>query len=714
MSEVWKLDRRQFLKVTGLAGSGLLLGVYIPDRPWYPDPYAPLQPNVFVRVDPDGGVSIWVGKADMGQGVRTSLPMIVADELDADWSRVQVIQADAHPNKYGPQITVGSGSVRNGAWMPLRKAGASARAMLVGAAATRWGVRPADCRTAEAVIHHDASGRSLGYGDLAEAAAELDVPTDPELKDPSQFRLIATRVPQVDVHDKVTGRTKYGIDARVPGMLFATVVHSPVFGGSVKSFDDTRARKVAGVVDVVGIPTGIAVVAHNTWAAFQGAKALDVQWDDGDFSMSTADIAAHLREVAGGEAAVARRDGQGDGALSSATKRVEAEYEAPYLAHATMEPMNCTAWVRVDGAEVWAPTQNPQGTQGTTARLTGFPSEKITVHVMHLGCGWGRRSRTDFVEDAVHASKAMKAPVQVVWTREEDMQHDQYRPTAYVRFQGGIDASGEASDLVAHVSATPIGGGGGGARDRGVDRNSVDGIVTMMYAVPNVLVAYARPDVAVPTGHWRSVGPSQNIFFIESFVDEMAHAAGRDPFEFRRGLLAGNPRGLRVLEAAAEMAGWGTPPPAGRARGIGIVEDKGTVVSEVAEVSVEAGKVRVHRVWCAADCGQVIHPGIVEQQMVGSIVTGLTMALYGEITLARGRVVQGNFDDYKMLRIDEMPEVEVRILESDEPPGGVGEPGVPPIAPAVTNALFALTGARVRSLPIRAETLSAEAATKSG
>lgn len=703
---VWKVDRREFLRVTGVMGGGLMLAVYLPDHPWNPSPDAPLQPNVFVRVDSDGAVSIWVGKADMGQGVRTSLPMIVADELDADWSRVSVIQAEADPHKYGRQITVGSGSVRNGAWIPLRKAGASAREMLVGAAAERWGVSPSTCRTESGRIHHDASGRSLGYGDVADAAEALDVPDDPRLKRPSEFCLIDTRVPQVDLREKVSGRTKYGIDARVPGMCFATVVHCPVFGGSLKGFDDARARRVAGVRDVVEIPTGVAVVADNTWAAFRGAKALSIEWDKGDFSMSSTDIARHFREVADGNVERGRHDGDVDTALPKAAKLVEAVYEAPYLAHATMEPMNCTAHVRSGGAEVWAPTQNPQGTQGTTARLTGLPSEKVTVHVMHLGCGWGRRSRTDFVEDAVYLSKKLGEPVQVVWPREEDMQHDQYRPACYARFEGGLGADGRVHALKVRVVAQPLSATGIG-RGRGVDRNAVDGIRTSPYAIPNFLVEYGEPRVGVPTGHWRSVGPSQNIFIFESFIDELAHAAGRDPFEFRRELLGEHPRGRRVLEAAAERSGWGDPLPTGHALGIAIVEDKGTMVSEVAEVSIEAGRVRVHHVTCAVDCGQVIHPGIVEQQMSGSVAAGLTAALYQEITLIGGRVSQGNFDDYPMMRIDEMPEVDVHILESDEPPGGVGEPGLPPIAPAVTNAMFALTGTRIRKLPIRADALEA-------
>jgi CO/xanthine dehydrogenase Mo-binding subunit len=703
MGEIWKIDRREFFRVTGIAGGGLMLAVYLPDRPWNPSPDAPLQPNVFVRVDTSGAVTIWVGKADMGQGVRTSLPMIVADELDADWSKVHVIQADADPQKYGRQITVGSSSVRGGAWMPLRKAGATAREMLVQAAAGQWKVPATSCRTESGYVFRNGSKQRLGYGALADAAGELQVPADPRLKKPTEFRLIGTSPAQIDVHDKVSGRTKYGIDVRVPGMRFATVVHPPTFGGSLKGFDAARARRVAGVRDVVEIPTGIAVVADNTWAAFEGAKALDVQWNPG-FTMSSAGISSHFRDVAKANAVVGRADGDADAALASAAKKIEATYEAPYLAHATMEPMNCTAYVRADGAEVWAPTQNPQGTQGTTARLTGFPSEKVKVHVMHLGCGWGRRSRTDFVEDAVHLSKKLGQPVQVTWTREEDMRHDQYRPAAFVRFAGGLDASGKLVALKARVVSQPISATGKGKRGE-VDRNAVDGIMTMRYGIPNFLVEYGAPDIGVPTGHWRSVGPSQNIFIFESFIDELAHAAGRDPIDFRRELVANQPRHRRVLEAVAEQSGWGKALPAGHAHGIAMHEDKGTVVAQVAEVSIENEKLRVHHVWCAVDAGQVIHTGIVHQQMSGAVAAGLTAALYQEITLENGRVVQGNFDSYKMMRIDEMPAVDVHILKSDAEPGGVGEPGVPPIAPAVTNALFALTGTRVRALPLRPESL---------
>jgi len=695
MDAIAKLDRRDFVKLGAVAGTGLLLGVHVPGRPRGEAPIS-FAPNVFLRIDPNGDVTIWVARSDMGQGVRTALPMIIAEELDADWSRVRVVQADAHPDKYGRMMTVGSTSVRGGAWLPLRQAGATAREMLVAAAAARWSVPPSELTTDNGRVTHSGSGRSASYGELTEAAAAQPVPEQPKLKDPSQFKLIGTRKALLDTRDKVTGKAIYGTDVRVPGLLYATVVHPRVFGGKVASFDATAAKAVAGVRDVVEISQGVAVVAESTWAALSGARALRITWDDGVFAMSSTDIFAAFARLADGQAIEARNVGDATAALARSPKRVQATYEAPYLAHATMEPMNCTADVRRDRCEIWVPTQNPQGTQSVAARLTGLPAAAVTVHVTHLGCGWGRRSRTDFVEDAVETSMKVGAPVQVLWTREEDMRHDFYRPAAYLRLEGGVDATGRVTALQARVVAQGISGGRGG-----VDGPAVAGIADLQYGIPNVRIEYARAELRVPVGYWRSVGPSQNTFVLESFIDEMAHAARRDPFEFRREMLADNPRLRHVLDVAAEQSGWGKPLPAGRARGIAVVEDKGGLVAEVAEVSVENGRVRVHKVTCAADCGQIIHPGIVEAQLSGSIVAGLTAALYGEITIEKGRAKQGNFNDYRMLRMSEMPAISVHVVKNHEEPGGVGEPGVPPIAPAIANAIFALTGTRVRRLPIR-------------
>jgi CO/xanthine dehydrogenase Mo-binding subunit len=701
MSNHTTLDRRDFVKLGAIAGAGLVIGIRLPvANARSRHAAAPLAPNAFLRVDPDGAVTIWVGRSDMGQGVRTSLPMIVAEELDADWKRVTVQQADAHPTAFGRMMTVGSTSVRNGAWMPLRTAGAAAREMLVVAAATKLGVPASELTTENSVVYHRPTRRSVTYGELAEAAATLPIPARPALKDPKTFRLIGTRVPLVDTHLKVTGAAKFGIDARVPGMLFATVVRPPVFGDTLESFDATRAKSVKGVKDVVALTSGVAVIADSTWAAFQGAKTLQIHWKAGGFTLGSDEIFAHLSKMAGSPGVVTRTNGNTPSALAGAAKRLSATYEAPYLAHATMEPMNCTAHVRSDGVEIWAPTQNPQGAQSTAARLTGQPVDKVTVHVMYLGCGWGRRSGTDFVQDAVEASMKAGAPVQILWTREEDMQHDTYRPATHIRMEGGIDGAGKVVALSASVAAQPIAGGRGS-----FDGPAVAGFNEMQYDVPNVTVEWCRPDVRVPVGYWRSVGPSQNVFVLESFIDELAVAAGRDPVEMRRELLAHEPRMLRVLNLVAERSGWGTPLPAGRARGVALAEDTQSLVAEVAEVSLVNGRPRVHKVWCVADCGRVIHPGIAEAQFQGAIAGGLGAALYSEITIEKGRTKQSNFNDYRLLRMVDMPEVDVHFVPSEEEPGGVGEPGVPPIAPAVCNALFSLTGTRIRKLPIKPELL---------
>jgi CO/xanthine dehydrogenase Mo-binding subunit len=706
MPTIEKLARRDFIRLGAVAGGSLFLGITIPSSRAGGEgtTEAVLRPNAFLRIDPDGGVTIWLARSEMGQGVRTALPMIVADELDADWDRVTIVQADAHPDAYGRMMTVGSTSVRGGAWIALRRAGAAAREMLVSAAAAAWNVSPAECRTDAGMVFHEATGRTAGYGDLAAAAAQLPVPQQPTLKDPSRFRLIGTRVPQVDMREKVTGRAGYGMDVRVPDMLFATVVHPPVFGSRVGSIDATRAREVAGVRDVFAVSNGVAVVADGTWAAFKAAKLVDITWADTAFTMDSDAIFAHFAELLDGPGASARADGNTRSALVGAASRVSATYRAPYLAHATMEPMNCTAHVQSDRCEIWVPTQNPQGTQSTAARLTGLPADAVTVHVTYLGCGWGRRSGTDFVQDAVETAMKAGSPVQLVWTREEDMQHDFYRPAALHRLEAGIDAAGRVSALHVSIAAQPISGGRGGA----IDGPAVASIADSPYAIPNFSVDYMRPDLAVPVGYWRSVGPSQNTFTLESFIDEVAHAAGRDPVELRVELLSGHPRLRHVVELAAREAGWGSTLPAGRARGIACVEDKGGLVAQVAEVSVENNEIRVHRVTCAADCGRIIHPGIVEAQLSGSVIAGLAAALHGEITIRNGRVTQSNFHDYPLLRMRETPRIDVHVVASEEEPGGVGEPGVPPAAPAVANALFALTGRRLRTMPLRAAALTSD------
>ncbi len=716
-ARIYKLDRREFVKLGAVAGGGLVLAVVFPGR--LPAEAAGaagagaardgaagaavdlFQPNAFVQVATDGKVTIWMARAEMGQGVFTALPMLVAEELDADWDAVEIRQAGADPHKYGRQMTVGSSSVRNGAWLALRNAGATARGMLVSAAATRWGVPPARCTTSKGRVTHPGSGRSLGYGELAEAAARLLVPTDPKLKEPSAFTLIGTSPARRDTPDKTTGKAGYGADVRVDGMLQATLVRPPRFRDSVGSFDASAALAVPGVKKVVPISSGLAVLADHTWAAFQGAEALKVTWKDGGFGLSSKEIAAELDGLLAGEkAAVAVNDGNVASALSSGAHKVEARYVTPYLAHATMEPMVTTARVEPGRCEVWASTQNPQGAQRVAADVTGLDVKDVTVHVTYVGCGWGRRGSVDYVRDAVETAKAAGVPVQLVWTREEDMRHDEYRPISHYRLRGAVDGQGRLSALDARVAAPPIGVQEGRGSSGRVDRNAVDGIANSAYTLPNLHVDYRYSSIPVPTGYWRSVGPSQNTWVMESFIDELAHAAGRDPLEFRLEMLDGEPRLKHVLQVAAERAGWGKPLPAGRARGIGLVRDKGGRVAEIAEVSSDNGVPRIHRVTCVADCGLLVHPSIVQSQMAGSVIAGLAAAVYGKITLANGAVVQGNFGGYPLLRMDEAPAIDVHLVDSREDPGGVGEPGLPPAAPALTNAWFALTGKRVRELPM--------------
>jgi isoquinoline 1-oxidoreductase beta subunit len=686
------LNRRDFMKVVSLAGTGFVLGFYLPTKEeelLALEPADVFAPNAFLSIDASGTVTITVAKSEMGQGVRTALPMIVADELDADWAKVKIDQAPAHPTKYGSQGTGGSASVRR-SWDMLRKAGATARDMLVTAAAQQWNTEKSACATENGMVIHKPSGKKLSYGELAAAAAKLPVPENPPLKDPKEFKIIGKPMNQVDTPSRVDGSAVYGIDVRVPGMLYASIEHSPVFGGKVVSFDASKAKKIAGVKDVIQIDEGVAVVATNTWAAFKGREALSIQWDEGpNANQSQANIWKTLEEAAKKPGSEEVKVGDAAAALNSASKKVEAVYYAPFVAHATMEPMNCTAHVRGNECEIWAPTQTPQQAQSQAARVLGIPVENVKVNVTLLGGGFGRRLQADYVVEAVKVAKAVGAPVKVVWSREDDMQHDFYRPATYNVMTAGLDKDGWPVAWTHRIAGT---------KEKGL----VTGGSTPPYAIPNMLIDSHIIDVGVPIGAWRSVGPSQNAFMVESFIDELAAAAQKDPFEYRRKLLENKPRLKRVLELAAEHAGWGKPLPAGRARGIACCESFGSSIAEVAEVSVaNDGTLTIHRVVAAVDCGPVVNPKTIEAQIEGAIVYGLSAAIKDEITIERGRVAQSNFNDYQILRINEMPKVEVHIVPSTESQGGIGEPGLPPIAPAVCNAIFAATGKRIRKLPIR-------------
>jgi isoquinoline 1-oxidoreductase beta subunit len=687
------LGRREFLKAGAVAGASLVIGFHFPARttshPPSPSPTVPFKPNAWLEIAPDGSVTIWTGRSEMGQGVRTAMPMIVAEELEADWRRVRVMQADADP-AYGDQATVGSRSTRSG-WEPLRKAGAAAREMLISAAALTWSVPREQCRARSGAVEHTGSG-TLGYGALVARAATLPVPENPPLKSPADFRILGTRVPRVDTPDKVTGRAGYGLDVRVAGMVHAAVARSPVFGGKVKTFDPAPALAVPGVRKVVQIGSGVAVVAENTWAAFQGKQALRIEWDEGATAQWSNDgIATAFKTAAEKSGQSVRAVGDVDAGLQGAVSTVEAVYQAPYLAHACMEPMNCTAHVSGGRCEIWAPTQSPQGVQREAARVTGLPVSSITVHVTYLGGGFGRRGGpVDYAREAVELAQKVETPVQVVWTREDDIQNGLYRPATYNVLHAGLDAGGRPVAW-SHRLVGPD--GASFMITRGADE--------LIYDIPHFRLERVVQDPGMPIAPWRGVGPSHTGWVVESFADELAHAAGKDPVAFRRELVAGKPRLVAVLDLAAEKAGWGSPVPAGRGRGIALWQFGETSVCEVAEVSVGAdGGVRVHRVVCAADCGIVVNPDTAEAQLQSAIAYGLTAALYGEITIDRGRVVQNNFHDYRMLKLAEMPATQVYLVKSEAAPGGVGEAGLPPIAPAVCNAIFAATGKRVRKLPI--------------
>jgi len=710
-----QITRREFVQTS----AGLVVSFYLPGRPVAVPAAAPppFAPNAWLRVGSDGIVTLTLDRSEMGQGAQTGLAMILAEELEADWSTIRLGPMPENPSGWSRIMRTGGSNAIRSSWEPLRKAGATAREMLVTAAAQAWKVDRTTCRAEKGAVIHVPSGRRLSYGTLAARAAALPLPTDAPLKDPKDFRLVGTRVTRLDTPGKVDGSALFGIDVKVPGMLIASIERSPVLGGRVKRVNADRAKALPGVRHVVtlepspwigtngwaaGCAAGVAVVADTYWQALQARRALEIEWDEGDSgTLDSASIRAQLLALADRPGIVAQAIGDATAALAGAAKRIEAAYDVPFVHHATMEPMNCTAHVRGGECDVWAPTQNQGDAQRVAAEVTGLPKEKVRIHTTLSGGGFGRRLEPDFVSEAVRVSQAAGVPVKVIWTREDDMRNGFYRPTSYNRFSAGLDAAGRLVAWTHRIAGTPL-RLKFGPLEKGIDDSLIDGAIDLPYAIPNVLVDQLTLTLpAVPLGPWRSVGVSHNGFVTECFLDEIAAAAGRDPFDLRRELLRDKPRHRRTLELAAEKAGWGTPLPAGRSRGIALAEWGPTVCVEVAEVSVEAdGSVRVPRVVCAVDCGQAVNTGQVEAQMQGGIVFGLSAALYGEITIDKGRVVQGNFDTYPVVRMPEAPAVEVYIVPSSDPQGGAGEPGVPPIAPAVCNAIFAATGKRIRRLPI--------------
>lgn len=686
-------DRRAFLQTVS---GGLLVGFQLGRGAKPARASATGQKlNAWVWVRPDNFVTLYIHKAEMGQGTVTSLSMLLAEELECDWRKIDA-QFPGIDRAFGNQGVVGSASIRT-SWNTLRQAGAAAREMLLQAAAQKWGVDRAQLRAANSIITNTASGATATYGELADAAGKLQPPANVKLKDPSQFQIIGKPRKRLDTPSKVNGSATFGLDVRVPGMLHAVVTRCPVFGGKAASFDATKAKAMPGVKHVVQISSGVAVVADNTWNAIQARNALQIQWDEGPHAnVNTPGIRAEWVGLADQPGAIGRQDGDAAAALAGAAKKIEAVYECPYLAHAPMEPLNSVADVRADSCEVWASTQGQSTAHQDAMRITGLKPDQVQIHSYFMGGGFGRRARSDYIGDSVEISKAIGGPVQVTWTREDDTQQDAYRPASYTRFFGGVDAGGKPVAFHSRVVCPPF----GGVRN-GIARTGIEGIVDTPYEIPNFLVDYHAADPGIPVSYWRSVGYSQNTFFAESFIDELAVAAGKDPFEFRRALLTKTSRALAVLELAAQKAGWGSPLPKGRGRGIALVNNIGSFTAQVAEASADGGKLRVHRVVCAVDCGEAVNPSGIEQQIQSGIVYGLSAALKGEITIDRGRVQQTNFHQYDVLRIDEMPLVEVHIVPSHAAPGGIGEAAVPPIAAAVGNAIYAATGKRVRRLPFR-------------
>jgi len=718
MSGTDTMSRRQFLKASALAGGGLLLACHLPfgSRDAFAAGGAVFAPNAFLRIGTDESVTVIVNKSEMGQGVYTSLPMLVAEELCCDWKRVVFQASPVAPEynhaQFGPiMVTGGSSSVRS-EWDRLSLAGAAAREMLITAAAQQWKVDPSTCRAENGIVHGP-RGKKLSFGKLAARAAKLPLPRQPKLKSGAK-KLLGKPLKRLDSPAKINGTAVFGIDVHVPGMLTAVIARPPVFGGRVRSVDAAKARAYPGVRDVITIREGVAVVADGFWPAMKGRDLLEIAWDEGDGArISTTTMSEQYARLAENSGMTARKVGDAPAVLGAARERLEAVYELPYLAHAPMEPLNCFVDLKDDSCLIRTGSQFQTVDRNAAAAVAGLKPEQVTLETTLLGGGFGRRACTgsDYVIEAVQVAKALRKPVLVIRTREDDMRAGYYRPQWYSRVTACLDELGMPQAWQHRIVGQSIIAGTPFEAvmiENGIDHTSVEGAADTPYAIPNLQVELHSPRNAVPVLWWRSVGHSHTAFVMESFMDELAHKAGRDPYQYRRFLLAKHPRHLKVLETAAKKAGWGTPLPGGWGRGIAVHESFGSFIAQVAEVSVDSsGMLKVKRVVCVIDCGRVVNPDTIKAQMESGITFGLSAALYGAITIKDGRVEQGNFDDYPIVRMWAMPRVEVHIIDSSEAPGGVGEPGVPPIAPAVANAVFAACGARVRSLPLTLDKIAA-------
>ena len=699
------MNRREFIKVTSTAGPGLFLGFYLPNK------FAgenlksrTFEPNAWINVQPDNYVKIMVGKSEMGQGVITSLPMIIAEEMDLDWSKVIVEKAPADRSKYGSQMTGGSNSISS-SFMKLRKAGATAREMLVNAASEYWGVPENECTTNSSKVFHEKTNKKISYGELATKAGQQLIPKNPTLKNSKNFSIIGKNMSRKDTLPKINGTAEFALDIKLDGMVYATVVHSPIFGGKVISFEKNSLDGINGILDIFEIESGIAIVGDNTWTVLKAARKIKINWSEGEAKgVNTNQITEELMKASKKRGGVVRKEGNVKRALKSSKNILEAIYQSPFQAHATMEPMSCTISVEETKCQIWVGTQNPNGALKTVSKLTGLKKEQIEVNVTYLGGGFGRRSSNDFVKESVEIANIVKKPIKLTWSREEDMQNDYYRPASLHVMKGAFDQKKNLtvwkhritapSILFSQLVTIPF------PFKEKLDLISTEGAKHIPYQIPNMQVDYQMTKTDIPLGFWRSVYSSQNAFANECFMDELAEKAGKDPINFRLELLPENSRDTSVIELVADRSGWKSFSDGPIYQGFSSHKSFGTWVAQVARVSVENNQIKVHEVHCAVDCGLVINPNIVKTQISSAIIYGLSATLKSKITIDDGKVVESNFDDFDVIRMDETPKIKVYLVDSDKPPKGVGEPGLPPIAPAVTNAVYAATGKRFRQLPI--------------